>query len=68
MDEKKIMNEEDLMIDYAEMTSFNFNSLDYKQIQELHKVTEYSEKPYAFKFGKFDLTDMFKAFIPQKEV
>ena len=68
MDDKKVMNEEDLMVDFAEMTSFNFNSLDYKQMQELHKITdsEYAEKPYAFKFGKFDLTDLFKSFIPQK--
>lgn len=63
MDNERILNEEDLMIDFAEMTSFDFNSLDYRQIQELHKITEYDEKPYAFKFGKFDLTDMFKKFV-----
>lgn len=70
MDEKRIMNEEDLMVDFAEMTSFDFNSLDYQQMQELHKITdsEYAEKPYAFKFGKFDLTDLFKTFVPQKEM
>lgn len=70
MDEKRIMNEEDLMVDFAEMTSFDFNSLDYQQTMDLHKITdpEYIEKPYAFKFGKFDLVDLFKSFTMQKEV
>lgn len=68
MNEKKIMNEEDLMVDFAEMTSFDFDSLDYKQTMELHKMTEYDEKPYAFKFGNFDLTDLFKSFVPQREI
>ena len=68
MKEKKIMNEEDLMVDYAEMSGFNFDSLDYKQTVELHKMTEYDEKPYAFKFGNFDLADLFKSFVPQREV
>lgn len=68
MAEKKIMNEEDLMVDFAEMTSFDFNSMDYKQTMELHKMTEYDEKPYAFKFGNFDLADLFKSFVPQRDV
>lgn len=67
MDNKKIMDEEDLMVDFAEMTSFDFNSLDYQQIQELHKITEYDKKPYAFKFGKFDLTDMFKSMVHEAQ-
>lgn len=67
MDEKKIMHEEDLMVDFAEMTSFDFNSLDFKQIQELHRITEYDDKPYAFKFGKFDLTDMFKSMVQEMQ-
>ena len=68
MKERKIMNEDDLMIDFAEMTSFYFASPNYKQILELHKITEYDDKPYAFKFGNFDLVDLFKSFVPQKEV
>ena len=67
MDEKRIMHEEDLMVDFAEMTSFDFNSLDFKQIQELHRITEYDDKPYAFKFGKFDLTDMFKSMVQEMQ-
>ncbi len=69
MDEKKVLDMEDLMIDYGEMTSFDFDSLDYRQVQELQKVTdsEYSNKPYSFKYGKFDLVDLFHSFITQKD-
>lgn len=65
MDEKKITDMEDLMLDYGEMTSFDFNSLDYKQVRELQRVTgsEYSDKPYAFKYGNFDLVDMIHSFF-----
>ncbi len=66
---EKFINMEDLMIDYGEMTSFNFDSSDYKQVRELQRVTEseYSNKPYSFKYGNFDLVDLFHAFITQKE-
>lgn len=69
MEDKKIMDMEDMMVDYAEMTSFNFNSLDYKQMQELHRITEgeYGNQPYAFKYGNFDLVDLFQSFISQKD-
>ena len=69
MDEKKILDMEDLMLDYGEMTSFNFNSLDYKQVNELQKISEseYANKPNAFKYGNFDLVDMIHAFITQNQ-
>ncbi len=69
MDEKKVMDMEDLMIDYGEMTSFNFESLDYKQVKDLQRITEseYSNQPYAFKYGNFDLVDMIHAFITQNQ-
>ncbi len=67
MDEKKFTDMEDLMVDYGEMTSFDFNSLDYQQVRDLQKITdsEYANKPYPFKYGKFDLVDMIHAFITQ---
>ena len=69
MDEKKIVDMEDLMLDYGEMTSFDFNSMDYKQVRDLQRITEseYSKKPYAFKYGNFDLVDMIHAFITQNQ-
>ena len=70
MEEKKILNMEELMVDYAEMTSFNFNSLDFLQVEELHKFTdgEYANIPYSEKYGKFDLLDMIQSFIGSKTV
>ena len=67
MDEKKFTDMEDLMLDYGEMTSFDFNSMDYKQVRDLQKITdsEYTNKPYAFKYGNFDLVDMIHSFITQ---
>lgn len=69
MEEKNFMDMEDLMLDYGEMTSFDFNSMDYKQVRELQRVTdsEYSNKPIAFKYGHFDLVDMIHAFITQNQ-
>lgn len=66
MDEKNVMDMEELMLDYGEMTSFDFESLDYKQVRDLQKITgEYSKQPYAFKYGNFDLIDMIHSFITQ---
>lgn len=69
MDEEKFQDMEDLMLDYGEMTSFNFNSMDYKQVQELQRITdsEYSNQPYTFKYGNFDLVDMIHEFITQNQ-
>lgn len=69
MDENKFTDMEDLMLDYGEMTSFNFNSLDYKQVRELQRISdsEYAKKPNAFKYGNFDLVDMIHAFITQNQ-
>ena len=69
MDEKKFTDMEDLMLDYGEMTSFDFNSMDYKKVRDLQKITdsEYTNKPYAFKYGNFDLVDMIHSFITQNQ-
>ena len=69
MDEKKFTDMEGLMFDYGEMTSFDFNSMDYKQVRDLQKITdsEYTNKPYAFKYGNFDLVDMIHSFITQNQ-
>jgi hypothetical protein len=63
--EKKIMNEEDLMLDYAEMTSFDFGSLSDEEMNTLNKITnsEYAKKPYAFKYGNFKLVDFFHSLL-----
>ena len=57
MKEKKILDTDEMMVDYAEMTSFDFNSMSYKQMRDLQRITdsEYEEKPMPFKYGKFDV-------------
>jgi len=69
MKDKKILDADEMMVDYAEMTSFDFNSLTYKQMRELQEITEteYDEKLVPFKYGKFDLVDLFHSFITQKD-
>ena len=69
MDEKKVLDMEDLMIDYGEMTSFDFNSLSFKEMQELQYITgtDYAQQAVPFKYGKFDLVDLFQSFITQKD-
>ena len=60
MSEKKIMDVEDLMLDYAEMTSFDFGSLSDEEMATLNKITnnEYAKKPYPFKYGKIVTTSV----------
>lgn len=61
MSDKRIMDVEDLMLDYAEMTSFDFGTLSNEEMATLNKITdtEYKKKPYAFKYGNFKLSDFF---------
>ena len=68
MSEKKIMDVEDLMLDYAEMTSFDFGSLSNDEMDTLNRITnnEYAKKPYAFKYGNFKLSDFFHELLFDK--
>ena len=65
MFEKKIMYVEDLMVDYAEMTSFDFGTLSNEEMDTLNKIThsEYANKPIAFKYGNFKLVDFFHSLL-----
>ena len=67
MSEKKIMDVEDLMIDYAEMTSFDFGSLSRDELDTLNTISanEYYKKPTAFNSGNFKLMDFFHSLITE---
>ena len=69
MFDKKIMNEEDLMINYSEMTSFDFGTLSAEEMNTLNRITnnEYLKKPYAFKYGNFKLTDFFHELLAKTQ-
>lgn len=67
MSDKKIMNVEDLMIDYAEMTSFDFGTLSNDEMDTLNRITdsEYMRKPYPFKYGNFKISDLFHEWLSE---
>ncbi len=69
MTDKRIMDENELMINYAEMTSFDFGTLSADEMQTLNKITnnEYVRKPYAFKYGNFKLSDFFHELMTNKD-
>ena len=70
MVDKNEINIEDLMLDYGEMTSFDFDSDTYREVQAIHDMDakSYIKEPVAFKYGHFDLVDMFHAFMSEKSV
>ncbi len=49
---------DEMMVDYAEMSGFDFNSSNYLECKNL--AQEYSHQPYTFKYGDFDVLDMLK--------
>lgn len=54
--EDKYFDMDEMMVDYAEMTSFDFNSGSFLAVSE-----EYSHQPYTFKYGNYDVVDMLKS-------
>ena len=68
MNNENNINLEDLMLDYGEMTSFDFDSDTYREVQAIHEMDakSYLNEPIAFKYGHFDLVDMFHAFMNEK--
>ena len=68
MSDKKIMNVEDLMLDYAEMTSFDFGTLSNEEMETLNRITdkEYMKKPHPFKYGNFKMADFFQELMSKE--
>lgn len=59
--EDKFFDIDEMMIDYSEMTSFDFNSGRYLACSEQKELSEeYFHQPYTFKYGNFDVLDMLK--------
>lgn len=54
--EDKYFDIDEMMVDYAEMTSFDFSSGNF-----LATTEEYSHQPYTFKYGNYDVVDMLKS-------
>ena len=61
--EDKFFNIEEEMIDYAEMTSFDFSSREFLACSAEKTAEEYSHQPYTFKYGNYDILDMLKSMV-----
>lgn len=59
MEDKKFWDIDEMMVDYAEMTSFDFNSDNFVALST--QKSEYSNQPYTFKYGNYDVLDMLKS-------
>lgn len=63
----KFFDIDEAMVEYAEMTSFDFSSGSYLAVSA-QKESEYSKQPYTFKYGNFDVLDTIKSmFVRTKE-
>jgi hypothetical protein len=66
--EDNFFNLDEMMVDYAEMTSFDFKSGRYLAISnEKESLEKYAHQPFTFKYGNFDVVDMFKAMFSKPE-
>lgn len=53
---------DEAMVDYAEMTSFDFTSGNYLAVSAQKNISEeYSHQPYTFKYGNYDVLDMLQS-------
>lgn len=66
--EDKFFNLDEMMVDYAEMSGFDFNSGSYLAIKsEKSSLEEYAHQPFTFKYGDFDVVDMLKSMFSKPE-
>jgi hypothetical protein len=59
--EDKFFDIDEMMVDYAEMTSFDFSSGNYLACSAQKGCEEYLHQPYTFKYGNYDILDMLKS-------
>ena len=64
----KYFNMDEMMVDYSEMTSFDFKSGKYLVVSdEQSAIQEYVHQPFTFKYGNFDVVDMLKSMFSKPE-
>lgn len=59
--EDKFFDIDETMVEYAEMSGFDFKSGGYLAVSGGKQLEEYVHQPYTFKYGNYDLLDMFKS-------
>lgn len=57
----KYFDVDEMMVEYSEMTGFNFDSQAFKEIKQ--EVSEYSKQSYTFKYGNYDCLDFVAGLI-----
>lgn len=55
----KYFDVDEMMIEYSEMTGFDFRSQAFTEIKK--EVSEYSKQAYTFKYGNYDMVDMLQS-------
>jgi len=61
--EDKYFDVDEMMVDYAEMTSFDFGSGSFLAAKE-----EFKPQNYTFKYGNYDVIDMLKSMFSKVAV
>ena len=57
----KYFDLDEMMIEYSEMTGFDFNSTSFKEIKT--EVSKYAKQGYTFKYGNYDSLDLVHGLI-----
>jgi len=57
----KYFDVDEMMIEYSEMTGFDFESKAFKKIKT--ELSEYSKQTYTFKYGNYDCLDFVAGLI-----
>lgn len=64
----KFFDLDEAMVDYAEMSGFDFKSGSYLAVSgEQVSLEEYAHQPFTFKYGNFDVVDMLKSMFTKPE-
>ncbi len=64
---KRVLKTEELMVEYAEMTSLNFESDEFCKVRDIQRLTgQYGVHPSSLKYGKFDVVDMIQSMFRRK--
>lgn len=66
--EDKYFDLDEMMIDYSEMTSFDFESTSFLSVNSEKEIpAEYSHQKYTFKYGNYDVLDMIQSMFSSKK-
>lgn len=66
--EDKFFDIDEAMIDYSEMTGFDFSSGSYQIVSaQRYDLKDYSHQPFTFKYGNYDVLDLLKTMFSKTD-